>query len=137
MIRRIRVGLTALSRRARIMLAVAAAAVAATLTAVYVHPVLLLGVAAVGLTTFVLLFGNPGRYENRTFAWFQWVLVVVDLALCLALMASLLRVHVPLWVGRLILAANVAVIYWRLALYLHERRRVALTSTTIQRGGDG
>lgn len=82
------------------------------------------GLTAVGSVVFLLLYGWPGRYQDRVMAWHIVSVTAVTAVETLGLLAATLRIGLPLWLFAVIYGAAGGVVFWRLWLLLKTRRRL-------------
>jgi hypothetical protein len=83
------------------------------------------GLTAVGALVFLVLYGRPGKYEDRTMAWHVASVTAVALLEAAGLLLVAAGVRIPLWVFVAVYGVATGVVYWRLALLLTTRRASA------------
>lgn len=79
--------------------------------------------AVVQLTACGVLLGPPWRHMDRLIAWLVTSVGGAFLALFVLLALSMLGVHIPMWVGLLVLLGLNASVGWVLALLVRNYRR--------------
>ncbi len=71
-------------------------------------------------TAFLIMFGWPDRYRDRTMAWHLWVTTLIAGLEPVGFLLS----GLSLWPAVLIYAGSFAVIWWRIVLLWQVRRRL-------------
>lgn len=86
-------------------------------------------ISMVASLLFLVMYGHPGRYEDREMAWFLAALVWAGVLLDGLLLAAVFGARIPLWVAVGVLAGQDIVVGWRLWLLLraHADRRGVMT----------
>lgn len=72
---------------------------------------------------FLVLYGWPNRYQDRTMAWHVFSVTAVAAVESAGLVAAGLHIHLPLWLYAVIYGAGAVVVIWRVWLLLKGRRR--------------
>lgn len=72
---------------------------------------------------FLVAYGWPSRYQDRTMAWHVASVTVVAAVESAGLLAAALHLHLPLWLYAVIYGAGALIVVWRLALLWLGRRR--------------
>lgn len=81
-----------------------------------------MAVAAVAALLFLLLYGWPGKVQERTMAWHIATVTAVAALEAGALLAALWGVRLPVLIYTLVYGASAAVLVWRLLLLVQIRR---------------
>lgn len=76
----------------------------------------------VAAIAFLVLYGWPGRYRDRTMAWHVFSVTTVAGLESAGLLAAALRHGLPMWFYALVYGAGAAIVVWRLVLLVSNRK---------------
>lgn len=76
-----------------------------------------------GAIVFLIVYGWPGKYQDRAMSWHIAAITAVTAAEAGGLFLVGLRIPVPLWTFAVIYGVGTLIIYWRLWLLIQTRRR--------------
>lgn len=80
---------------------------------------------AVGAIAFLVIYGKPWRYEDRVMAWHLTAVTAVAGGEALGLLLAVVLGELPLIPTALVYGAAAGIVYWRMALLIHSRRRAS------------
>lgn len=80
------------------------------------------GLTGAGALIFLLFYGWPSRYSDKTMAWHIASVTALTAIEAFGLLLVGLRVPVPLWPFALIYGLATVIVYWRVWLLVRPRR---------------
>lgn len=79
-------------------------------------------VTAVLAGIFLLVYGPPWRYEDKTMAWHITAVTAVTALESAGLFLVGIGVALPIWIFAVVYGVATAIVYWRLWLLIRTRR---------------
>lgn len=80
-------------------------------------------VTLIAALAFIVLYGWPSKYRERTMSWHISSVTAVAAAESAGLLAIILQLQISLWLYVAIYGAGAAVVVWRLILLIKAKRR--------------